>query len=427
MALERTFAVGSRVEEGYNPVPPDVRRRFIAKGRSSKLITDIFLRIGWRKASAPQRAHIYFRFRSSSDDEDAKHLLPFQRYGRIPNYSTLWESKDEFLQGFRSYSRRTGNDLWYLPRTYRISKIRGDRSNFTKLLEDGDGMDYPWVLKDVNVNNGAGITMIPPHSEKLKSLVRNAMEDANRTYIVQQYVCNELTWTDGEKFDLRMFFLVASVDPMIVLFGEGYVRAGAKQYNESDWTTTGQHLTNSHYRGAQENVTNEHLWKRIREHHSRHHTMFQSRGINDPVGHVRNQMKEALGHFAAAFQPSTPKKSSKKRMEQNSFAFYGCDFIIDADLDIWFIEAQSSPGLPKKSYHIATWNRLFPPMINMIEEIAIKQEKDPTQSILPLDTMGGGWELVYAAGKIFRYEGYSRSKKKKSCVPLQLKRQEAQI
>lgn len=416
-SVESAFVVGSLAQEGYSPVPSHARRRFVARGRGSKLITKYFLQLGWKNVKSVKNAHIYFRMQILATDMDAKHLLPFQRYGRIPDYSLRWESKDKFLEGFREYSHRTGNDLWFLPSTYRISKDPNDRDNFMKLLEEGDGMNHPWVLKDVNVNNGKGVTMIPPRSEKLKGLVRTAQEDTNHTFIVQQYVCNELTWTQGEKFDLRMFFLVASIDPMIVLFGEGYVRAGAKQYNESDWKTTGQHLTNSKFRGTQQAVTNEHLWERIREHHSRQKTMFQSRGIDDPVTHVRNQIKEALGHFSAAFEPGTVEKVRKTHKEQNNFGLYGCDFIIDADLDVWFIEAQSSPGLPGQSYHKKTWKRLFPPMINIIEEISIKQENDTTQSILPLDSLGGAWEVVYAGGEIFKYVGYSRPKQKKSCVP----------
>jgi Tubulin-tyrosine ligase family len=420
-SVENAFVRGSRVREGYTPVPSYARRKFVAKGRGADHVKRAFEMLGWEEAPNAVQAHLYVRFKSSGADRTARNLFPFQRYGRIPGFSQRWESKDLFLDGMREYSRFTGYDMWFLPATYRLSQDPWDREDFMELLEEGSGMNYPWVLKDVDVNNGDGITMISPHSERLKGLVQEVQENSESTFLVQQYVCNELTWTSGEKFDLRMFFLVASIDPFIVLFGEGYVRAGARQYNESDWTTTGQHLTNAEFRGNRQDVTNEHLWERLRDHYRQHETMFRARGFSDPVAHVHNQIKEALGRFAAAFQPGTLADAHATHREENNFGFYGCDFIVDADLDVWFIEPQTAPGMPDQSYHLATWDRLLPPMINIIEEISIKQEEDPRQSILPLDSLEGGWEVVYAGGEIFKYHGYSRSKDKKSCVPIQIK------
>ena len=368
------------------------------------------------------QAHIYFRFRKKGKDKHLGRLQPYQRYSRIPSYSNRWESKDRFLNGFREYAkeqstvtgRSTEDILWFLPQTYRLTEDEADRQAFVDRLASPGGMDQPWVLKQVNLNNGRGIEMLPPHSEALETAVDRVVANRGATFIVQQYICNEMTWFKGQKFDLRMYWLVASVDPLIVLFEDGYVRAGATSYDEQSWNSTGQHLTNHNFRGEDLDVTHRHLWKRVQEHYDQHREQFQSDeygNIMDPVLHVRNQMKAAIGQLAEAFKPDMYEQAMASDCKvENFFAFYGCDFILDADLNVWFIEAQASPGIGEsKKFRTVMWERLFVPMIRTVEEIALKQQRDATANILPLENLGG-WEVVYAGDTAFEYKGYKRRK-----------------
>eukprot|EP00658_Telonema_sp_P-2_P032763 TRINITY_DN24176_c0_g2_i1.p3 TRINITY_DN24176_c0_g2~~TRINITY_DN24176_c0_g2_i1.p3 ORF type:complete len:127 (+),score=33.59 TRINITY_DN24176_c0_g2_i1:101-481(+) len=65
--------------------------------------------------------------------------------------------------------------------------------------------------------------------------------------VVQQYIADPLL-IDGFKFDLRIYVLVASVDPLeIHLFGDGLVRLATKPYaspNQDNIKHTKMHLTN---------------------------------------------------------------------------------------------------------------------------------------------------------------------------------------
>jgi hypothetical protein len=65
------------------------------------------------------------------------------------------------------------------------------------------GRNRPWFLKKVLVNNGRGVEVIPPDSPTLYTAVARSQEDKENDYIMQSYVCNELTWFNGAKFDLR--------------------------------------------------------------------------------------------------------------------------------------------------------------------------------------------------------------------------------
>jgi hypothetical protein len=267
-----------------------------------------------------------------------------------------------------------------------------------------------------------GIEMIPPDSPALYSAVARSKKDEENDYIVQAYVCNELTWFEKEKFDLRFYWMVASVDPLIVLYHDGYVRVGGAAYNETDWGSTGQHLTNHAYRAyrgeVDEDVMADALWRRVREHYEANKARLSKIILgNDPVRHVRNQMKEAIGATAEAFKetltladPDTPKVTT-----ENLFALYGADFIIDDDLDVYYVEAQTVPGLGDSyDFRIELFRSLLRPMIAIVEEIAAKQESDAKANILPLESLNG-YEVVYAGDWRYQYKGYERSKNKKGC------------
>jgi hypothetical protein len=373
----------------------------------------------------------------------SKHIRhPYERIGFIPGMDSRFSDKDSFLRTFRDYADRerarvhppdeNTDPIWFVPQGYRITRNQQDRETLRDLLRNGRGMELPWVLKKTDKHNGLGVQMLAPHSKQLRELserLEHTMDDLGSDYIVQQYICNELTWFEGQKFDLRMFFLVASVDPLIVLFEDGHARVSKGTYDEAfdNMTQTALHLTNGQFQqhvSFDQHYGFEFLWFRIRKHYEQHHDRLHGElGITDPVAHIRNQLKEAIGRFVEAFVgdenllDGINKMSNARVKVENAFGFYGSDFIIDADLDIWFIEAQASPAIGSYyQYRIDTWARLFPAVFHMVDEIQMKQEKDPNANVLPLETRGG-WEIVYAGGQGFRYKGYKRMTTKKSCTP----------
>ncbi|KAL3923298.1 MAG: hypothetical protein SGARI_006252 [Bacillariaceae sp.] len=150
-----------------------------------------------------------------------KIVQPYERLGFIPGFDTKFSDKDRFLKTFREYAdkdmtdrsdsnRNNKNPIWFLPKGYRVTQNKKDREALRDLLKDegGGGMDLPWVLKKTDVDNGLGVQMLAPHSNELKGLLKRLEEmddgDVKNDYIVQQYICNELTWFEGQKFDLRM-------------------------------------------------------------------------------------------------------------------------------------------------------------------------------------------------------------------------------
>jgi hypothetical protein len=307
------------------------------------------------------------------------------------------------------------HDLYFLPETYRL-KDPEDRRAFQHRLENG-GKSQPWMMKDANLNNGEGIRVLGPNSHALTSVLSHF--DPKHASIVQKYIRNELTWWNGEKFDLRMYWALVSVDPPIVLYHDGYVRVSGALYNETDFSITANHLTNHNFRSAAEgdDVTAAHLWQRIQDHYK--DNVKLSTRIKDPVQHVRKQMKEAIATLYAAFRDvfGAPKSNNETASNnigpENLFSVYGADFIIDNDLDVYFIEAQAAPGFDEydHDYRIDMFREIYRPVISIVEEIALKQSANAHANIMPLTTLAG-YEIVYAGDWQYKYKKYQRSPSK---------------
>jgi hypothetical protein len=136
--------------------------------------------------------------------------------------------------------------------------------------------------------------------------------------------------------------------------------------------------------------------------------------VTTPVEHVRNQFKDALSEMIEVFHNvSFLPPDGKELTSENGFSFYCADFILDNDLDVWFIEPQNGCGLDEDYYfRLEMHGSLFNGMTDIMEEIWHKQEAG--LPVLPLSHMGN-WQVLYADGLIYRYRDYRRSPNKAGC------------
>lgn len=459
----------------FTPIPDFARRMVNIQGKGGTTIKSSFVHMGWIPTSNISEAHIVYRAKRYTNGKDKINvkLQPWQRYSRLTG-SDYWESKGGFAKGFAAYQQQhPDHDLHFLPETYRLADPRGRRT-FEERLTNGGGMNEAWVLKTVNVNNGRGIEILGPNSEALRTAVartlpngtaRNNTRDADKLnanegdvnvtgqesgvktttgtkdattvtekeplkeFIVQKYICNELTWFHGEKFDLRMFWAVASVDPPIVMYHDGFVRASVAKYNESDFSDSAHHLTNQQFRSQIEtSVSDSDLWERVQQHYDHEvnikgNSDLQRRARDRPVVHVKKQMMESIGTLYAAFKDvfgTPPVPGSNSHGPDNFFAVYGCDFIIDNDLDVYFIESQASPGFGRTEMEsrVDIFRRIYRPLPGIIEAIALAQEANASANIMPILTRPvlGDYELVYAGDWQYKYLTYQRPSTKKPCA-----------
>ena len=387
----------------FTPTPEQHKRTFwVEQAKINEPIIRAFRDRKWTKVNDFREAQFVWTY-SPDDANWEEPFHPWQRTNHIPEFSQ-WNRKDKFVKGFLEYERRVpGKDHYFNPETFMLAD-EDQREKFSKLLTRGGGMNHPWVLKEGNVNQGRGITMVAPNSKELRNVLEdNPADDSN--LVIQRYVCNELTW-NRRKYDVRMFWLVASIDPLLVLYHDGYVRIGNAVYDESDFSNTRNHLT-THTKLAEEGKATFDEFKQ----HVRDHNRAANLGISDPVAHVRNQFKEAIGETVAAFKDKS--FTTKNFVEENGIGFYGADFILDQSLDVYFLEPQMGCGLDEDyNFRIEMHDQLFRTMVDIIDEILEKQEKG--ENLLPIRNPGF-WQVVYADGWIYKFDGYERSKNKKGC------------
>lgn len=176
---------------------------------------------------------------------------------------------------------------------------------------------------------------------------RKSVEKSNDKVIVQRYICHELDY-QKRKFDLRVYFLIASVDPVVIFAHDGYLRVSEHEYNEGRFDSTGQHLTNLGRTGSGENNTISYeQWEvELRRLVAADPSRYPWSVRKDPLQHIKNQIKSALADLVAASRHYAFRgyRGTYSKM-QNGFALFGGDFIVDRDLNVWFTEGQDSPGL----------------------------------------------------------------------------------
>ena len=73
---------------------------------------------------------------------------------------------------------------------------------------------------------------------------RERLLDTRLPYILQRYV-DEPLLLGGRKSELRTCWLIASLDPLVVLFNEGTVRLNAAPYQRADYDNDLVHITNT--------------------------------------------------------------------------------------------------------------------------------------------------------------------------------------
>ncbi|KAG7372599.1 tubulin-tyrosine ligase family protein [Nitzschia inconspicua] len=405
------------------PVPSKYRKTFYYDGEEiSQPVARAFRSRGWQRVDSTKNAHMIYTY--SNNPDWATTLKPWQRFNFIPGYRK-WNKKDTFAYYYKQWEAKHNDrpPSVYVPETYLLTDSKEEILAFAKVLKTG-GSKYPWVHKQANVNQGRGITILAPESDQLLALPEKYLKEIQKStdddddVIIQRYVCNEMTW-NRRKFDVRMFWLVASLDPLIILYHDGYVRIGNSEYSEEDFSDTTAHLTTHTGLGTEGKATMMEFEQALDDLYSRmgnndNNNKRPHLAAGTPIAHVRNQFKHALGEMTEVFlKESFNKPDFLEITSENGFNFYCADYILDNDMDVFFIEPQNGCGLDEDYYfRLEMHGSLFNGMVDILEEVGRKQEAG--LPVMPLEK-SGNWEVIYADGLVYQYDGYKRSKNKASC------------
>lgn len=263
----------------------------------------------------------------------------------------------------------------FFPQTWVLSH-KGQCKEFFALLNSEEYQELKqerrlvFMKKLPNTHRGEGVE---PVNEAVETALRHEYQNGKlcgelkASLIMQRYIHNPLL-IEGRKFDFRMYMLIASVNPLIVYYHDGFLRVSLTSYDENSddkkALLTNLSLNKQIYNDAakgdlyegmdKKDLLNAQQWdfERFQKY------LLEEGVINDPDwlnNYLRPEMKKAMMHLN--------RLSLKSVLENSSvYGLYGIDFMLDTDLNLWFIEANAGPA----------FGEYTPP----VEKIVIKMLRD---------------------------------------------------
>jgi tubulin polyglutamylase TTLL1 len=296
-------------------------------------------------------------------------LCNSQVYNHIPGHGVLTR-KDLNVGAVNGYAKRYENQPkcfnqnMFFPMAYRMNdeyeclaffKILHGDDYISKKLKNGK-VNYQYMLKiGYGAHRAKGVFMFDQGQEDMVvSTYNNGLECGKNTSatVLQRYIGDPLLLDRHNKFDFRIYMLIASTNPLIVYYHDGFLRLSLCKY-VPDSTDKCVHLTNTHLskeifkeaqkKGGYEGMTEDDLreyqmWsmEKLSDY------LYNISRVKDPEdwleNYLRPQFQKAFIHVVRMSQYSFMKHSGV-------FEMFGLDFLLDNDLNLWFIECNASPQL----------------------------------------------------------------------------------
>ena len=220
-----------------------------------------------------------------------------------------------------------------------------------------------WILKPVNGQGGKGITyhrdmatltatFAPCPPAKANAAANRAAAGAvalKDQYLVQEYLTKPLL-LGGTKFDMRVYMIISSVNPLMVWYHPGYLRRALAPYS-ADSGDPRAHLTNTHFQyKSKEFRFKNHLWpmyllteEQAKEQPATLRRHLAEEGITGPhfvTSVLEPRMKRVLKFVALSAR-------DKLHARRGAFQVFGMDFMVDAAFNVYLIEANGYVRSPR--------------------------------------------------------------------------------
>ena len=191
-------------------------------------------------------------------------------------------------------------------------------------------------------------------------------------YVVQSYI--EPLLLHGRKFDMRMYVLVASTNPVVLFWREGYIRRALQRYDPTApfAGNEGMHITNTHrqkkfggYRPK------SHIWSmaQLREYLATHigaeALRLFNRRMSTFVPWAARTVVQALLESPSG-QPTNINGRMRDSVDwarNGTYQLIGLDFMVNDQMEFAFIEGNPRPGLDQET----KWQTNY--MVDMVGEM----------------------------------------------------------
>uniref|UniRef100_A0A669CVY1 Tubulin--tyrosine ligase-like protein 5 n=1 Tax=Oreochromis niloticus TaxID=8128 RepID=A0A669CVY1_ORENI len=261
-------------------------------------------------------------------------LQDFQKVNHFPRSHELTR-KDRLYKNIQRMQQTHGfKNFHIVPQTF---VLPAEYQEFCNCFAKDKG---PWIIKPVASSRGRGIYLVSNPNQI--SMTENIL--------VSRYINNPLL-IDGFKFDVRLYVLVTSYDPLLVyVYEEGLARFATVKYDRTSKSikNTFMHLTNysvnkksSDYVSCDDPEVEDYGNKWSMSAVLRY-LKQEGKDTTSLMKQVEDLIVKAV--LSAELQIATACKTFVPH-KTNCFELYGFDVLIDSNLKPWLLEVNLSPSL----------------------------------------------------------------------------------
>lgn len=335
------------------------------------------LQRGWQPAASPQEAQIlWYQKKQNIPWQDLK---CWQRPNHLRNEGAIGH-KGRLLE----FLRKSKQALRYVPESFLLG-LREDQARFASaVLREPIASTPAWVLKEPSIDGGNGVSIL--FADEARNLLLGPearVIAAYRNRLAQRYV-KDLILLNGRKFDLRVYWLVASMQPPLVLYHDGTLRVSLERFDSAN-NSKGQHLTNAAQQvGGHDPAKSSEasrqpmavLWALLDN-----LRRSEPEWPDNPRAHVECVIRDAIAQIWKVYAPLFRTELDRAHRERDAFVLFGADFMIDRRLNVYLSEIQSGPGLPVNTKAVRD---IMTTMIPDLAKITLHMHQTPGASRWPL-------------------------------------------
>ena len=299
-------------------------------------------------------------------------LEPYQLINHFPA-ETCIINKGRLTRTLAAYARQgEGENLpvsEFYPESYRLF-VPGERAAFFAQLPEKDERENVWIYKPGNESRGRGIRIMWEFDELRREYAwweDEPIREKELQGIIQRYIKNPLL-LDGRKSEIRVYWLVLNLDPLMVLvYPEATVRLNSLPFKLDDFDNQLVHVTNVYQQKNHPDYDPDLVLKWSFERLGEY--VHRDLGITGP-NYLSEQLRPRIREILATVSYAARDKLAKRYPEQGDcFALFGADLIIDDQLRPWLSEVQKGPGL---SFDDEVKRKVIPPMLGEAADIAFE-------------------------------------------------------
>lgn len=285
-------------------------------------------------------------FSGAIKDDMMEGIKSYQKVNHFPKSFNLGR-KDAMWRNYQILEEQFPEDYNFCPKTFIFPEdadcLEAERTDPTYDPETDLKL---WIFKPSASSCGKGIKIVTRD---------DPIPTSKKGFVISEYIANPHL-IEGLKYDLRLYVLVVSYDPLIIyIYEDGLARFATEKYtlDEEEFENRFVHLTNYSIQKNAETYTQNKtkIASNLRASKWSLKTLqkvFEDHGKD--YKSVKRQMNDLIIKTIISVEPpimDAVKESCKN--SKVSYELYGFDIIIDSNLKPWILEVNISPSFSSSS------------------------------------------------------------------------------